>query len=277
MSFGNRGKTPIRRRPSVASEGDDENKELLTWSEKNPGKFQGVVASCVFSLVAVILLISAPHTYAAPRVVYNSAALAEGAMATGLLKEYKEKVEKRLGIDFRRILTNKADETTIAMKRVADFCLPKRDFKNFVMPTMGLQLVYAEATDYLICAMRTERARFCQDHERQRLVEQLNQYAERRQNVLAVERATDRMFRSKMAKILRARHKAFQDMLGEGKQVPALPGRIGDEIDPRVIVEMRQLVRDGLLSSGDFGWLGLYLPEEYAPALSEDVVVNSCA
>ena len=258
----------------------DADDELLSWSEKNPGQLQGIVVLGSFFVVACLLLLSAPHTYAAKKVNYNTGAMVESSLSVGLLPEYKEKVQNQLGIDFRRILTPASEEKTEAMQRVAKACLPKSKFKAFVMPGREAVKSYGFATDYLICSMTNERARLCESHERHRLVEQLIQYVDRRQNVLGMQRYEDRFAArvqaSATAQYQKNMYTKYSNLASKKPTAPAAVARIGTDLDPRIAAGITGLVQNGYLSASDFGWLGLFLPEEYAPILSGDTLMRSC-
>ena len=282
------GKRPSRPQKSSASKSrrapeTEADEELLTWSEKNPGQLQGIVALGSVFVAACLLIFSAPHTYASKTINYNTGQMVEGSLSEGLLPEYKADLEARLGVDFGGILTPASEEKTEPMQRVAIACLPKGKFKSFVLPGgRGTQVLeaYGQATDYLVCAMANERARLCQSHERERLVEQLMQYRERRQNVLALHRYEDRtkekIKKSAVAQYQKAQYEEHASLQNGHTAAPVAAGRIGMNFDPRITTGITELVKNGLLSASDFGWLGLYLPEEYVASLSADTYVRSC-
>lgn len=47
--------------------------------------------------------------------------------------------------------------------------------------------------------------------------------------------------------------------------------KIGDRLDPRIGAGVKSLVQAGYFSVSDFGWMALYLPEEYADDLQTPV------
>jgi len=128
--------------------------------------------------------------------------------------------------------------------------------------------------------MTNERARLCESHERQRLVEQLIQYLDRRQNVIALQRYEDRfnarIEASATARYQQEMYQQHAELVANQPVAPAAAGRIETSFDPRVAAGVTALVSNGYLSASDFGWLGLFLPEEYAPILGGETFVRSC-
>jgi len=282
MAFGTLSKSSRKSRKGKSREKPEADEELLSWSEKNPGQLQGIVVLGSMIVTVCMLFASAPHTYAAKRVHYNNAQIAYGALSGGLLPEYKEKAEVRYGIDFRRILTPAFEEKTKAMQQVARSCLPKREHENFTIAGPGgdAYKMYGNATDYLICVMSTELARLCESGERDRLVEQLHQYRERRQNLLGLDQYHE-WFAEKVAssKLAQYQSEQFQTITEANTDVTPAPKaawRIGTDLDRRLVAALSNLIVNGYLSPSDFGWMGLYLPEEYADALSVGRRAKAC-
>jgi len=120
--------------------------------------------------------------------------------------------------------------------------------------------MYGNATDYLICVMSTELARLCESGERDRLVEQLHQYRERRQNLLGLDQY----------------HEWFAEKVASSKLAQYQSEQFQTITDRRLVAALSNLIVNGYLSPSDFGWMGLYLPEEYADALSVGRRAKAC-
>jgi len=83
MALGKRSNTSLNSRTGKSQNASrsEADEELLSWSEKNPGQLQGIVVLGSFFIVACLLLLSAPHTYAAKKVSYNTGMMAESSLS----------------------------------------------------------------------------------------------------------------------------------------------------------------------------------------------------
>jgi len=232
-----------------------------------------MMAVVVSLIVSWVVYANIPVTHAGATVTYDNVHMAEAAFATGMTPDNADDAALSLSMDFSRILTPAAMETSEIMRHVANECLPE-EIPTLVMPGGSAMRAFDKATDYLVCSMRTQVQRFCNRAERDRLIEQLLQYRDRRQNVLAVAVTRDAMMRSRLAQ---------QQMMGmkvaaeaSGQSIDALPEPSSDTISRRVLHGLTYLVENGLIARSDFGFFGFYLPEEYLPALMTERHVASC-
>lgn len=232
-----------------------------------------MMAVVVSLILTWVVYASIPLTHAGAAVHYNNMELANSALHKGMLKEYRDEATARLSMDFSRILTPVALETTEVMRHVAKECLPE-EVPEYVMPGRGAYKAYDMATDYLVCAMQKQAHRFCHPAERARLIEQLLQYRDRRQNVLAIENSRNAMMKNRAAQQQLAMMQSIAAT--SGQKIPTPPEPVGDEINPRVMSNLAHLVANGLMSRSDFGFMGLYLPEEYVPALMTEKTAATC-
>ncbi len=232
-----------------------------------------MIAGVVALVVSWVIYASVPITHAGAEVRYNPVQMAEAAFSTGATEENAGDAALSLSMDFSRILTRAAMENSDVMRHVASKCLPE-EVPTLVMPGGSAMRAFDKATDYLDCAMRTQAQRFCNLSERQRLIEQLIQYRDRRQNVLAVVATRRALMSSRMAQRQLAGMQAVAEASGETLALPTDPGT--DTISPRILRGVTYLVENGLLARSDFGFFGLYLPEEYLPALMTERTVATC-
>ena len=273
MSFGNRKVQQIGARARNAGRAQGTQVRQQTQNESDVGStvLLSVSAFAVVCMILATAQFAFPVTYSSNSVYYSNMDLAQSAMARGMIKKYREKAEKRYGVDFSRVLTPADQEVSKDMKYVAQACLPSGGKKNVAMPSK-VHEVYFRATNYLICAMATQTQRFCQPSERQRLVEQLMQYKDRRQNALAVERVRDAIL-----KTAGAQHQIRMMRMVKGGTPRNINPKIGNELDQRIGVALAKLHTNGFISPSDFSWMGLVLPAEYAPFLTGEVTNASCA
>ncbi len=227
----------------------------------------------VLLIVTWVAYASIPLTHAGAAVHYNGMEMANSALHKGMLKEYRDEATERLSMDFSRILTPVQLEATDIMRHVAKECLPEK-VPEYVMPGRGAYKAYEMATDYLVCAMQSQAHRFCHPAERARLVEQLLQYRDRRQNVLAIEASRNAMMKNRAAQQQLAIVKSIA--ASSGQTLAAEPEPVGDEIDSEVMRSLAHLVANGLMARSDFGYMGLYLPEEYVSALMTEKTAATC-
>jgi hypothetical protein len=181
--------------------------------------------------------------------------------------EMRARFAQRYGIDVSGIILPAQREKSPAMRQVAERCMPTHVAAgdNMIVMPMMAHAAFAVMTDYLICVMANDKARLCEPSERKRLVEQLVTFKERRQNVLAFERAREALLATPMAQ--------FAMKMGEmtnSRNGPVGRPFLGEEIDERITNAVAGLNREGYLTATDFSFMGLFLPAEYAPALAKN-------
>jgi hypothetical protein len=238
--------------------------------------FVAIVAGGVFLRFPRSFPISLPvFGVSAPRVSYSAFDLVEGG-STFVAAD--SETEASLGLDFSIILTPWSLETSNVMKMVAFACLPQEEFEQRSMPTKA-HGTFAQATDYLACAMRRNKARLCHADYRQRLVAQLMQYRTLRQHMFGIERARERALEElasdPLGKVMELQRK-FEALSGMEKSPPASIPKIGQELDPRIAGGLTELNREGYISLSDFTWSGILGPAEYMPYLDRGEAGRIC-
>ena len=210
-----------------------------------------------------------PFTTPAKSVYYSNRDLARSDLATGMLPEFREKEVNKYRLDFSLLRPQEGLADKEVEQILTQNCMPNRGYKSYSMLNEA-HSTFARATSYLICAMKTEVSRLCNDVHRKYLVAQLMQYRALRQNLLGIERARAALLRNPMAKV-------FQDI---SQQIEGGPRRnsnpkIGKWLDARLGRNLRILVQSGYISASDFGFMGISLPAEYAPYLTDGVIGQS--
>lgn len=273
MSFGNRSDhSRVRRKPRPEVEAEDE-----TESAEDEKRFQPELLGYITALIMTIatfggLIAAAPHTYSAPNVRLNWNHVSTGAGLASMSDEDREAFVSRHGIDFSRILTPASQETTPATREIARKCNKARP-RELVVNHIDASRLFRQSTGYLLCAMRLNRERLCNSADRQRLVEQLMHYRDRRQDIFAINGVLEQINVFATTKADYILPKYLPSKIKDGKRIAATT-RIYDNLHPRLAKEMATLVANGYLSASDFGYFGLYLPELYTPVLTETPVVQ---
>ena len=265
MSFGNRSTAKVIKYKEPVE-------YVFTTSPKTSANTANLVGLTLIGLLLSAfgtLWFAMPFTTPAPRVHYNIRDLAQSDLASGMLPEVQRKTGKKYLLDFSIIRPQSGAGKGEVTEILKQNCMPYKGYP----PRATLKrahTVFARATNYLICATKTELARLCMASHRKRLVAQLLQYRALRQNLFAIERVRSAMLRNPMARV-------FNDIaqkIDGGPQRNYNP-KIGKKIDARLARNLRVLVQSGYLSASDFGFLGLFLPAEYAPYLADGVVGQS--
>ncbi len=237
-----------------------------------------IIVTLVALAATLAIYASMPLTHAGAKVRYNGMQMADAAMHKHMIREVRDNTVTTLAMDFTRIVTPAEQETSEIMRYVAKECLPET-VAPYVMPGWTAIRVYGEATDYLVCVMKTQPHRFCHPAERARLVEQLLAYRDRRQNIIAIEGRRKAMLKNPRIQQQLAIMRSLQ-VIGDGSGTSATPPPepvfVGDVIDPKLMDGLAHLVRNGLVSRADFGYMGLYLPEEYVSALMTEKTAATC-
>ena len=268
-------------KPATTLKADAEKADIEQPQATNP--FLDIVLyGCVIFLFgfALFLLLPRPlHTYAATPTRYTEINLSvmndvKRKIMNGALLE---RAKKNYGMDYSKILTPVEKETTQSMKIIASQCLPSRQHKTWVMLNVSHE-TFGQATDYLVCAMETEKPRFCYPTERQRLVKQLMIYRTLRQHLIGYEQSYARMFNNPMAQQILAFGRQMMEGDPNFKEPRKANLEIGKDLYGKMAKALTTLNQEGYIKASDFGWSGLVLPEEYAPYLSDEATnIRKCA
>ena len=238
--------------------------------------FVAIVGGGLFLRFPISLSVFLPvFGVSAPEISYSTEDLLESGLA---FVSADSETETRLSIDFSIILTPWDRETSNVMKMVAFACLPQEEFVQRAMSTQAHQ-TFAQATDYLACAMRRNKTRLCQADYRQRLVDQLMQYRTLRQQMFGIERARERaleeLSNDPLGKVLELQRK-LEAVSGKPSSPPSAGPKIGRELDPRIATGLAQLNREGFIFLSDFTWFGIFGPEEYLAYLDRGEAGRIC-
>jgi len=264
MSFGKSNQTSHRRRPKKVEEIDEDERREKRDDQLNAQRIPAIVTLVGSLMMLVIVILGAPYSYGSQKVHYTRGNIAE---ANKLLKlETKDRLaaDPKLLIDFTTIVTSPNRATSEAMKAVAQTCKQGRASALAMVPPDKAHRAFEKATKFLTCAMAKQPARFCSAAERKLLVDQLMDYKEKRQNVLAFEKYRDKAI---------VAHESYRDLKrSQGSAVPP-PLEISkvelpENIDAGLLRQLANLVSNGYISAKDFGYHGLYVPTEYQSALS---------
>lgn len=264
-------------KPTNASGSTTEEEE----SENNQEVLGIVLLGSIMLVTAVALFLLLPRplfTYAADEVYYTHSNL---TVMDDLIKPKTRRTEeewarlrKKYSVDFSPILTPIDQEQSEAMMVVANECLPPHKIKTQVVVKKAHK-VFGLATDYLVCAMETEKTRLCLPDERQRLVQQLMAYRTLRQHLIGYEQAYSAIFNNPMAKDVRAITKILGQVDPKFKE-PRKPNlNIGKDLHGRIGEHLKTLNHEGFIAAADFGWDGLLIPSEFSSYLADGVEGDS--
>lgn len=268
MPFGKADQPKRRHRPrpsEVAAAQVDPDKAEEEREDKMNNQMIPKVLSVVGTFAMLgILLAAAPYSYGSQRVHYGSGHIKSALKLVVQEKSERGEVDPKVLIDFTNIIRPVGSGNSPAMNRVSQACGASRAKSLTEVTPDKVHRAFAKATKYLTCAMATERTRFCAPAERAQLVEQLMDYKEKRQNVLAFEKYRDKAIIA---------HKMFADsqrLAGASPPPPhGLPLTVmNPEIDPALLAQVEFLVKSGYLSPADFGYYGMYIPTEYHGSLT---------
>lgn len=237
----------------------------------------------IFAIIAgVIIYNQLPYTHSAKIIEYSRNDIIQGAMTATMKPENKQEYLAENGIDFSRILTPAQSETLAGTKNVARACLKgKPDLVVAPGDTKALG-GFNTSTKFMICALRTNPERLCASEERARLAEQLTEYRNVKQNIAAIVHARaafkDSYEADPKARVIKKQYKKYLELTANEKGTTESELQsIVNGIDQRILKELNLLVQKGYLSTKDFGFMGMYIPEEYASALiHEGPTQRSC-
>ena len=273
MSFGNRSPEAKRRRKPEPAQNEPENTGEEKEARFHPEFFGYLTAMLAIAATFTGLIIAAPHTYSAPEIRVKSTQITKGAELTKLSEEERDAFYEEHGVDFSRIMTPADKETTPAMQGIASKCAATAP-RELVVNHIAAPRLYRQAKRYLICAMQTDRGRLCNAADRERLVEQLMAYRDVRQSIVAINGAMDELNAFARAYPSYQLPAYLNPSMGADGTMVASKTPMGDTINPRITSGLAVLVTNGYLSPSDFGYFGLYLPEEYVDVLTETPIVQ---
>lgn len=242
---------------TLDEENIEENQPAPALSATNRSHLLTAILGTVLFIAVFMgaLFIELPlYTYEAEKRTYSRFAIAKASLAVTMVEREKERVAEEFGIDFSRLLVPENMESTKAMQAVAATCLASGAYTLYALPP-GAHNAFSQATDYLACALKNNEARLCQTYQKQRLVEQLMEYLDIRQHMIAMEQTRF-------------------DVLGDNSATGIYP-KLDKKLDRRIGIGLKELTQKGYLSGTDFGWYGLALPEKYAPYIARNVTQES--
>lgn len=269
MSFGKSNQPKRRHRPKKVEDTEVAEEKVREERQDKMNSQRIPMLISVFGTIAMvgIAVMAAPYSYGSQVIHYSkdninvaNKLVGEGA---NLSKEEREDLDPKLLVDFTTVIVTPDQARSEALKRVATTCRQGRPSTLETVTPDKVHGAFKKATKHLTCAMATERARFCDAGERAILVEQLNAYKERRQNVFAFEKYRDKAIE---------KWENFREFKRE--QGDTVPGPLdisnktmNPEMDPALLKQLEFLVRNGYIFASDFGYYGLYVPSEYADVL----------
>lgn len=200
------------------------------------------------------------YTYEAEQRSYSRTALAKSTMVQTMAENEKIKMAEEYGIDFSKLLVPEQMESTQAMQNVAKICLPEGSYTLHALSKTAAK-AFSQATNYMVCAVKTHETRLCEPYQKQRLVEQLMEYLDIQQHMIAMEQARLKIVKEN----------------GTATPAPTARPSFNEKLDPRIGNGLKKLTQNGYISPTDFGWYGLVLPRKYAPYISGGVIgTNVC-
>jgi len=264
MSFGKSNQTPQRRRPKKVVEVDEDELREKREEQLNTQKIPMLVTVVGSIAMLGILVMGAPYSYGSDKINYSSENITEAKKLLKLSAKERVGVDPKVLVDFTTIVTPPTRAPSEAMKVVAVKCRQGRASALVSVPPDETHQAFAKATKFLTCAMATNTNRFCDASERKFLVDQLMDYKEKRQNVLAFEKYRDRVVTAD------EEYRKLKRQQGGKPPAPLTISRavLPEEIDAGLLRQIRWLVSNGYIAAKDFGYFGLYVPAEYQSALS---------
>lgn len=241
-------------RPAAASANDDDP----------IGIFLMAFLACV-ALGVLWLFLTRPYTYTASAVFIGETAVEQSSKAGESEDEDGTEAPLQRGADFSSILRAPQNETTQAMQSIAIQCMNGKP-RKFAAGN-DIYDAYEQSTKYLLCAMRQDVERLCHADERTRLAQQLEQYKDRLQHVLGMQRMREKLLKSPHARTATTL-KRWKN--GSDPSVDYVAKTYDENIDPSILQEIATLNRAGYLTANDFSFMGFMIPAEYAPALHLD-------
>jgi len=264
MSFGKSNKTAHRHRPKKVVEVDEDELREKREEQLNTQRIPMIVTLVGSLAMLGIIVMGAPYSYGSQKIHYSGGNISQAKELLKLDKKERADADPKLLIDFTSIVIPPTRAPSEAMKAVAQTCRQGRAASLVSIPPDKAHDAFNKATKYLTCVMATDPARFCSATERKILVDQLMDYKEKRQNVLAYEKYRDKAIIA---------HESYRDLKrNQGAKVPPpleiSKATLPEEIDGGLSRQLQNLVSNGYISAKDFGYRGFYVPEEYQTALS---------
>lgn len=258
MSFGNRGAPSPKRESS--NDGEEfwrETRQVATVSKGSSSTLYLIAGAFAVAAIGYLGLGSMKSMFAARPSSHSAAGAAGG---DGLFSAPLD-----------------SDGTIKA--RVFAACMPKRgedlfeDWPGMIWAAdefdRKTRMSLTDAPEYLSCASRTERQRFCKRSFQEEYANQVTRYLGKVANT-GFGNPMMGPLGMNIANIHGQMMKAVDDM-NKGQASSSMKKlRLGGgklTRDSRIDVALRSLSRDGLLSKSNFGWFGLTLPNEIAPFL----------
>ena len=264
MSFGKSNQTSQRHRPKKVVEVDEDELREKREEQLNTQRIPKLVSLAGCLVMLGIGVMGVPYSYGSQKVHYSRSDMKAASKLLKLEKKERAAADPRILIDFTSIVIPSTRAESNAMKAIAQTCSQGRVSKLVSVPPGESHKAFEKATKYLTCAMAKNVGRFCFAEERKMLVDQLMDYKEKRQNVLAFEKYRDKAI---------AKHEGRREtQRSEGTKVsPPLEiamDVLPEDIDSGLSRQLENLVRNGYIAAKDFGYYGFYVPSEYQSALS---------
>lgn len=222
--------------------------------------YASVILGIIGSILYIVLLVVPKPIYlSSPRKVYIS----WRSYALDTMRGDKE-YRRKHGYSLEDLVIRPGDAQSKALLDATMSCGQDK-YPSYLLVAQS-PMAYGPVTDYMACVMKIHPERFCDPREREILLRQLKKYSYVRQAVLGVERARDMMLNSSpfaRPALMRAR-RIMSKM--SGKAEPDVMATIGKKVHPKVILALADLIRNGYIRKEDFSFMGLVLPEDYAPA-----------
>lgn len=262
MPLGKSDQPKRRHRPKkevvVDEEKMQEEREKKLNSQLIPTMVSIVGSIAMLGIVAV----GAPYSYGSQKVYYGGGTVTAAKELQKMGTKERDAANPALLIDFTTVITPVDTAPTAASKRVARACSQGRANTLEEIRPDEVHDAFKKATRFITCAMQTEPQRLCLAEERAFLVDQLMEYKERRQNVMAFEIYRDKEIEA---------YELYRTQMREGgiERPPLdMPKDVmPKEIDPGLLAQLEWLVKNGFIGPVDFGYYGFYVPEEYQETL----------
>ncbi len=265
MSFGKSKATNRRHRPKKEPEVDENQKSKKRTKLLNTHNIPVIISVVGIVFMLGIVILGAPYSYGSQVVRYTKSDIKDAINYKKDPKKYSAIKDSGILIDFTNIIAPKETiSTSEAMRTVSRKCRQGRSSHFSSVAPHKVHRAFDKVTKFLNCAMRTDISRFCHQSERKLLVNQLIDYKQKRQNVLAFEKYRDKVVASREA--LRKSRKERGEPIPD--RLDITNAKIPQEFNPTIIASIEYLVKNGYLSAADFGYYGLYVPEEYQKSLS---------
>ncbi len=262
MSFGNRGAPSSKREsPNDGEEFARETCQVPTVSKGSGSTLFLIAGAVAVAAIGYVGVASMKSMFAARSASLSAAGAAGGQTGRdGVFRaplDSDEKIKARLAAAcLPKPPTD--DNVAILEDALADFghglAADELDKKT--------RMPLADAPNYLSCAARTERQRFCKKSFQEEYANQVTRYINKLHGL-----GFDFPLVTSMANMEREMQDVNGGKASRGAKVSTGAGGGKLTQDPRIVAAVRDLSRDGLLSKSNFGWFGLTLPTDIAPFL----------